>query len=66
MNVICRGPLGSGKTTCVRAIFSEIEALTSRFSRSMFRDGLRGTLNRQTTLPSVVASAWSSPPVWDL
>jgi len=40
MNVICRSPLGRGKTTCVRAIFSEIEALTSRFSRSMFRGGL--------------------------
>lgn len=30
-NVISRGPSGAGKTTCVRAIFSEIEALTSRF-----------------------------------
>ncbi|MDD3932701.1 MAG: AAA family ATPase [Methanoculleus sp.] len=31
MHVICRGPPGTGKTACVRAIFSEIEALTSRF-----------------------------------
>ncbi len=30
-NVICRGPSGAGKTTCVRAIFSEIEALASHF-----------------------------------
>ena len=31
INVICRGLTGAGKTACVRAIFSEIEALTSRF-----------------------------------
>lgn len=31
MHVICRGPPGTGKTACVRAIFSEIEALTPRF-----------------------------------
>jgi len=29
--IICRGPPGTGKTACVRAIFSEIEARTSRF-----------------------------------
>ncbi len=29
--VICRGSPGTGKTTCVRTIFSEIEALNSRF-----------------------------------
>ena len=30
-HVICRGPLGSGKTTCVRALFTEIEETTDRF-----------------------------------
>jgi len=29
--IVCRGPAGAGKTTCVRAIFSEIEALSPRF-----------------------------------
>ncbi len=28
--IICRGPPGTGKTACVRAIFSRIEALTPR------------------------------------
>ncbi len=30
-NVICRGPPGTGKTACVRALFADIEEMTDRF-----------------------------------
>ena len=63
-SVICRGPPGTGKTACVRVIFSEIEALTSRFV-AVYVD-CRVDRTRYSILSRISLNLTGRPPAEDM
>ncbi len=62
--IICRGPSGTGKTACVRAIFSEIEALNSRFN-PIYVD-CRVDRTRYSILSRISLNLTGRPPAEDM
>jgi len=62
--VICRGPSGAGKTACVRAIFSEIETLTSRIV-PVYVD-CRVDRTRYSTLSRISLNLTGQPPAEEM
>ncbi|MCK9318167.1 AAA family ATPase [Methanoculleus sp.] len=62
--VICRGPPGTGKTACVRAIFSELETLTSRFV-PVYVD-CRVDRTRYSILSRISSNLTGRPPAEDM